>query len=72
MSRFVHNLVVLLWLVLATGTSWAADTKKTTAPGDNDLSRYTAAMASPGGQTILRDASGRTAVIEQYKQCLPT
>ena len=45
-----------LLLGVAVGSANAADTNKTAIPGRDDLSRYAAAEAKPGEQTILRDA----------------
>jgi YD repeat-containing protein len=53
-------LVLLLSLMMTTGSLFAADTKRTAAPGTDDLSHYVAAKTPPGGQTTLRDVSGRT------------
>lgn len=50
----------LLSLMVSTGSLFAADTKKPAVPGTDDLSRYVAAKPTPGGQTTLRDVSGRT------------
>ena len=50
----------LLSLMVTTGSLFAADTKKPAVPGTDDLSRYVAAKPTPGGQTTLRDVSGRT------------
>ena len=52
--------IALLSLAVTTGSLFAADTKRAAAPGTDDLSRYVAAKPTPGGQTTLRDASGRT------------
>ena len=52
--------IVLLSLAVTTGSLRAADTKKAVTPGTDDLSRYVAVKAAPGGQTTLRDAAGRT------------
>ena len=57
MNKFV---VALLSLDVTAGPLFAADPRQTAVPGMDDLSRYVAIQATPGGQTTLRDASGRT------------
>lgn len=52
--------LALLSLAVTTGLVVAADSKKTAVPGTDDLTRYLAAKPTPGGQTTLRDAPGRT------------
>jgi len=55
-----HYIVAVLSLTVMTGLLLAADTRNAPAPGTDDLSRYVAVKATPGAQTTLRDASGRT------------
>jgi len=52
--------IALLSVAVTAGSLFAANTKKAPVPGTDDLSRYVAAQAPTGGQTTLRDASGRT------------
>ncbi len=52
--------LALLALTVSTRSPLAADTKSVAVPGADDLTRYIATRSSPGGQTTLRDASGRT------------
>ena len=52
--------IALLTLGVTTGSLFAADAKGGAVPGTDDLSRYVATKARPGGQTSLRGASGRT------------
>jgi hypothetical protein len=52
--------ITLLYLVVTAGSLFAAEPMKASLPGTDDLSRYVAAKATPGGKTVLRDASGRT------------
>src|SRR5664279_4520441 len=58
--RMKQIAIVLVSLAVTTGSLFAVDTKRTVVPGSDDLSRYVAAKPTPGGQTTLRDASGRT------------
>ena len=55
-----HFVIALLVVAVTAGPTWAADTKKAAVPGTDDLSRNVATKATPGAQTTLRDASGRT------------
>ena len=57
MKRFV---ISLLSVAMSLGSLFADDPKKTTMRGRDDLRRYVAAHAAPGGQTTFRGASGRT------------
>jgi hypothetical protein len=52
--------IALLSLAVAAGSLFAAEPMKASVPGTDDVSRYVAAKATPGGKTVLRDASGRT------------
>ena len=57
MKRFS---IALLLFGVTSGWLVAADAKRTTAPGSDDLSRYVATKATQGGHTTLRDSAGRT------------
>ena len=52
--------IALLVVAVTAGPTWAAEPKKVAVPGTDDLSRNVATKATPGAQTTLRDASGRT------------
>ncbi|MEI7939998.1 MAG: hypothetical protein WCK27_25215 [Verrucomicrobiota bacterium] len=58
--RRKHFVIALLVVAVTAGPAWAADTRKVAVPGTDDLSRNIATKATPGAQTTLRDASGRT------------
>ena len=58
--RRKHFVIALLVVAVTAGPTWAADTRKVAVPGTDDLSRNVATKATPGAQTTLRDASGRT------------
>ena len=53
-------IIALLALAMTAFSGWAADAKRITVPGTDDMSRYLARPATPAGQSTLRDASGRT------------
>jgi hypothetical protein len=57
MKRFA---MAVLSFTVSFGSLSASEGKRTAIPGTDDISRYTAAKAAPGGQAILRNASGRT------------
>jgi hypothetical protein len=50
----------LLSIALTADCLVAGDTKRTVVPGTDDLIRYIATRSASGGQTTLREASGRT------------
>jgi len=52
--------ISLLAITVLAGSVFADDTKRAVVPGTDDIIRYVAARATPGGQITLRDASGRT------------
>ena len=52
--------LVFLVFSLIAASVWAGDANKAPVPGTDDMSRYVATKAPLGGQTTIRDASGRT------------
>src|SRR5205823_8481526 len=52
--------IALLSIAMTAGCLFAGDTTRPVVPGTDDLSQSVVSRATPGGQTILRDASGRT------------